>query len=237
MPYVISASRKQFDLQLKDIRKKLKVADKKQVPVDLREYAIAAAIFLAHAEIENYFTDVLARIAMACGRGFSNASELPARFRSHLIVERLNLRNLSAKLAGNAGEQDVLSVVDRWFSSSSSFLIDSSEPFQALSGADIYGDYGYPSIKNVEKILKRLGIGDPKGQLNRTVGKDVVGYLEPLASLRTALAHSASLPGVSCKDVMSRLDQVSWFVVALDRLLHSHFQSGIKYADWKVSMC
>lgn len=237
MPYRVSSSRKHFELQVLAIKKNLKVADKKGVPSSLRDYAIAAAIFLAHAEIENYFIDVLARIANAYSKGISSASDLPQKLRAHLVVEKLNLKTIAAKVSGNSGEQDVLNFVERWFSSSNSYLINESKPLCAFLGEDIYGDYSYPSIRNLEKVLRRLGIGNPKMELNKTGKEDVISLLESLANLRTALAHSASLPGISCGDVALRINQVMRFVSALDKLLYFSLKSSVSDNYWKSSVC
>ena len=215
MSYVISSSRKRFEIQLDEIKKKLRIADKKGVSTDLRDYAIAAAIFLAHAEVENYFADILASVAIAYSSTAPDASRLPARLRAHLVVEKFNLQNLAAKFSTRTGEPDILTAIETWFSSSMVCLLNESKPLAAFNGNDIHGDYGYPSTKNIERVLRRIGIVDPKGKLNRAAKRDVVGKLESVASLRSALAHSASLPGIGCADVIAHLEGLKTFARAL----------------------
>ncbi|MBN9133549.1 MAG: hypothetical protein J0H48_09325 [Nitrosospira multiformis] len=237
MPYAISSSRKRFEIQLDEIKKKLKIADKRGVSTDLRDYAIAAAIFLAHAEVENYFVDVLGSIAVAYSSAAADASRLPARLRAHLVVEKFNLQSIAAKFSIRTGEPDILSAIENWFSSSMVCLLNESKPLAPFDGNDIHGDYGYPSTKNIERVLRRIGIGDPKGVLNREAKRDVVGRLESVGNLRTALAHNASLPGISCADVIAHLNGLKMFARALDRVLYAHLRQALPHTVWKASLC
>ncbi len=237
MPYTVSASRKQLEERLIEITKRLRRADKNGVPPELREYAIAAAIFLSHAEVENFFGDILARIAMAYSNGVAHSSGLPSRLRAHLVVEKLNLQSIAAKFSNKTGEPAILDEVQRWFASPLSCLLNDSQPLGVFDGKDIHGDYGYPSIKNIERVLRRVGIGDPGGKLNGTAKRDVMSLLESVGDLRIALAHSASLPGISCCDVIDKLSDLKAFVAAMDRTLYFHVRSSLPDSAWKANVC
>jgi hypothetical protein len=237
MPYEVSVTRRRLDLQLDEIKKTLRTADRKDVPNGLRDYAIAAAIFLAHAEIENYFVDALAGIANAYSRAAIDASRLPTRLRAHLVVEKFNFQNVAAKFSTKSGEPDVLMSVEKWFASPIYALFNESKPLVPFVGQDIHGDYSYPSKKNIERVLRRIGIGDPKGTLNGMAKRDVLGLLESVANLRTALAHNASLPGIGCADVIAHLGGLKIFARALDRVLYVHVRTSLPHAAWRAALC
>lgn len=238
MAYHPSTHRQRLVRQLNEIKTKAQQADGPGVSTDLRDYAIAAAIFLSHAELENYFVDSLDGMADVYSQAANDASMLPVALRSHLISEKLGLGSLATKIVTKVGgEQSVLSAIERWFSSADFVLLTGARPLCQIAGVHIYGDYTYPSIKNIERILRRLGIGDPKGSLNRQVGRDVVALLESLASLRTALAHSGALPGINVMDVVTRVDELAVFVEAFDRALYEHTNTTLSDQDWHTLMC
>lgn len=237
MAYQISLSRKQLELQLDELAKKLREAERPAVSVPLREFAIAAAIFLAHAEFENYFVDVLSRLAGMYSHAAANAAELPPRLRAHLVLTQLNVEGLAGKIASRSGEPDILALVEGWFASPASALLNDSRALVPFDGRAIHGDYDYPSTKNIVRVLRRIGVGDPKGALNGTVGRDVIALLESLAALRTSLAHTATLPGIGPADVRSRIAGLKVFVRAMDRVLYSHTCRFFAHSSWRTGMC
>lgn len=237
MAYQISLSRKSFDTQIDDIIRRLKDADKPGVSPALRDFSIAAAIFLAHAEFENYFVDVLGRLAAMYSNAAVTAAQLPARLRAHLIYTKLNLEALAGKVAARAGEPDILLAVEKWFASPSVALIDQSKPLTPFNGASIHGDQDYPSTKNIQKVLQRIGIGDPTGALNKAGKRDAFLLLKSVADLRTSLAHTATLPGISVEDVRDRLGGLKVFVRSMDRALYLHGRKSCSQAAWTAAMC
>lgn len=237
MPYQKSKHRQHVENQIDGITAKLMIANGAGIPSDLRDYAMAAAIFLSHAEIENYFVDVLNGVAGVYGFSTPVANSLPKKLRAHLVFEKLGIQNLSNKIAARTAEADVLSMIEWWFASPHQALLDGSAVLPPISGDDIHGRFGYPSIKNIEKILRRLGIQNPKISLNREAGKDIVGILESVADLRTALAHSATLPGVSLGDVVVRIQALKEFTNAFDRVLYTHTQVTVTQQAWDSAIC
>jgi hypothetical protein len=237
MAYSVSKHRRHFELQINEIIKKLRLGTKNDVPTGLREFAVAAAIFLAHAEVENFFINVLDDLANAFSANANDPSKLSSKLRAHLVCNRFGMDQIASKMAAKVGEQDVLNFIERWFVSTELPLISGSGPMVAVTGVDIYGDYSYPSSKNIERVLRRIGIGNPKGALNSVGKKDVVGILESVGSLRTALAHSAVLPGVSVGDVIQRLISLKQFTRAFDRLLYTNATKSISHSAWKASLC
>lgn len=239
MTYQKSNARSAFEAEIQTICGNLQLVEvTPAIPSAIRDYSIAAAIFLAHAEIENFFNDLLEEVA----RGFSlpilTASNLPSALQAHLIYEKFGLDQFAVRILRKTGEQENSQAIARWFSSPYRNLLDVSMPlgFQ-LCGDDLRGPYSYPSIDNVIKVLKRLGIGDPRGKLNAELNRDVLGLLKSLSDLRTQLAHSAQLPGVSVGDVIQRLNDSSAFVEAFDKLIYATVTACISHAEWISLAC
>lgn len=238
MAYLISRQRVVLEQQLDSIKTKLAEANKPNVSVDLRDYAVAAAIFLAHAEFENYFIYVLSDVAQTYTSAAGDASKLPLKLRVHLVATRFNLEGLAPKLMSRSRDQEFSTTIERWFGSADVALIVGTNPLPPITGIDIYGEYSYPSRQNIDRILRRLGVGDVGGTLNRLGGgRDVVGLLESIASLRTSLAHSATLPGISVGDVLLRIDGLKIFVQAFDRTLYTQILATLTDRDWHTHMC
>jgi hypothetical protein len=236
MPYTISQQRQRLDQRLDVIKQKLKASEKKDISTDLRDYAIAAAVFLAHAEFENYFIEALDGIAKAFSNSIVAATTLPSKLRAHLICERFGLENITIKIVSKTGEQDLFTSIEKWFTSPELALLTGAIPVRALTGEDIYGDYSYPSVKNVERVLRRLGVGDPRGALNKELRRDAIGLLESIGSLRTALAHSATLPGVTPRDISARIDGLKLFTRAFDRMLYGQAKATVSDEIWITAM-
>lgn len=236
MAYTITRPRADFKIAIVEIIRRVRLAEQKHTPTAIREYVLAASIFLAHAEFENYYTDALDRLARLYSLHSSNGLSLPLRLRAFLFLHRSGLQHaVGAKLAGGE-EQALLKVAESSFSGGAGSIIDPSIALTPFSGESIHGEYSYPSIKNIERTLRRIGIGDPKGALNRAARADVVSLLDSIASLRTSLAHSAALPGTSANDVVARIRGLERFVRAFDRALYSHVRSSHSNRAWQTSM-
>lgn len=237
MAYSTSRARQRLENQLDEIKRKLLLAEAGAVTIDLRDYAIAAGIFLAHAEIENYFVDLISGVATLYSLELQNACGLPSKLRAHLVHKKLGLDQFAARKFSAAAEEDNLNSIEKWFIAPAHVYLGGALPLSAITGDDIVGSNSYPSKANIEKVLRRIGIGDPRGALNRQGARDVVGLLESVGSLRTQLAHSATLPGIGVMDVVSRIDGLKVFCHAFDKVLYAHLTSAVPEPSWAARMC
>ncbi len=137
MPYYSSFPKKSFDTKIDGIVKNLKAAKKSDVSTNLREYAIAASIFLSHAETENYLMDVVDSLAQTLATTLPNSSKLPLNLKSHLLVAGLNLPYVS-QLMSQKDELKTLSSINKWFSTPSVCFFDESKALMSLTGKQIY---------------------------------------------------------------------------------------------------
>jgi hypothetical protein len=139
------------------------------------------------------------------------------------------------KIAGGS-EKDLINRISMHLQQPHAFAADTALAISTFTGLDIYETSKYPSLKNLDKVLTRIGINDVKNNLNRVARRDVISLLESLGALRTALAHSASLPGVSKQDIITRITDVKKFVAALDRLLHENVKKTHPSNCWAQEM-
>lgn len=86
MSYKVSRARKNLKNVYSDIAGRLRAAEYRSVDPKVREYVIAASIFLAHAEIENYISDLLSSFSTGLQSKVKKGSGLPDNLRSHLFL-------------------------------------------------------------------------------------------------------------------------------------------------------
>ncbi|MDI4633838.1 hypothetical protein J7U46_12335 [Pelomonas sp. V22] len=157
MAYSISQPRKDLIAAVDEITQRAYSAAQVGVPSDVREYAFAASIFLSHAELENYFVDMIDRVARLYSNHSPSALPIPTRLRAHLFVLKSSLQAaFGAKISGG-DEQSLLAAVERSFIGSAGSMINPAIALVPFTGAEILGDYSYPSIKNIERAMRRLG--------------------------------------------------------------------------------
>lgn len=228
MPYRISSARRGLESKLSGLQDKVSKANPIEVDPTLRQFAIASGVFLAHAEFENYFSELMDGVARTC----LAANVFPDQLRAHLFCDSLNLRALVEKVAGGAGESNVYSHVLRKVEKFDGLSVEFILPVERVTGDGILSDLGYPSRKNIEKVLKRVGIENPKTELDKAVKRDVFSLLGTVSDLRTALAHSAQLPGISCRDVVERIENLKIVARAIDKALYAALVPLVRDAGW-----
>jgi hypothetical protein len=236
MGYRKSGPRAEFHKAIASIVERVRAGGRKGVPVALREYVYACSIFLSHAEFENYFVDVLDRVARLYSAQSTNNGTLPISLRTHVFLSRSNVWRAVANWLADGNEQSLLRGVEAALSGHVPAFLSSTSPPPLLTGVDISGALTYPSVQNIVQVLRRIGIGDPKGAINQAAGADAWSLLLSISSLRTALAHDASMPGVSVSDLVARLRGLEKFVAAMDRALYRHVLETHKAQAWIAVM-
>lgn len=236
MSYRISKARKAFEQAINEIAQTVKSVNTQSYPSNHSDYIFAASIFLAHAEIENYFSDVLSGIANLYSKHSETSRNLPPSLRAHLLLSKSNLVKLVGEKIAGGSEKDLIKKLSNHLQNAHSFAADSAFPVVQFRGIDIYENKKYPSLDNIDRVLARIGIEKVQNNINRIAKRDAVSLLESLASLRTALAHNASLPGVGQRDIVNRIAECKKFTAALDRLLHEHVKKTHPSSAWNQEM-
>lgn len=219
---------------LADVTLRVRSAQTKGIPVDVKEYAIAAAIFLAHAELENYIEDSFSSIAKGVVEAYIAGFPIPKDLRAHLFLSKSNLKDAFGKFLGGSAEKDLIKAVRVALDGDSVKLLVSSAKAPFVSGKDIYGMIKYPSERNLTKLFSRLGINKVFDELSKHLKQDSKVLLESIGSLRTQLAHTGALPGISPKDVRKKIDDTARFVRAMDRVLYSFLCGAYGEPHWKT---
>lgn len=237
MTYKTSKARGQLQAVYKDIKKRIKSAENKKVDVQLREYVIAAAVFLAFAEIENYVGDVFSSFSNCIRANVTKGSKLPGNVRPHLFLQKSNAPAIFGNFITSNSEKDLFRSFSSALSSHAGSYIDDAVEIKAFSGKDLYTTIKYPSEKNLEKLFFRIGVDKIFMVLSKILREDAKALLESISSLRTQLAHTGTLPGISAKDVKARLASAERFVGAMDRVMYQVTTSHYKAAEWNAHLC
>lgn len=230
MPYAPSKHVTGLDVALQEIIANILIGTAPTFPAIVREYCVAAGVFLAHAQFENFFVDLVDSLARAYSSG--RADELPNRLRAYFFLKNSNLQTtISLRIAGGS-EHEFLDRTSSTIAGPAKHFIDQSLPLPALEGEDIHGEQSYPSTNNIKKVLKRIGVGDPASELNKNIQADAILLLESLASLRTALAHAASLPSISTADIIKRIEGLHKFATSFDKVIYAQLVKTHSEASW-----
>ncbi|BBQ27659.1 HEPN domain-containing protein [Aeromonas caviae] len=237
MSYSTSAARKSTALDFKEIKSRIRKSQRKEIEPMLREYVVAASIFLAHATLENYISDIFSGFANGLQSSPIKGSEIPDYLQAHLFLNRIDKSKVYGAAIGIHSEADSLMSISKSLKSHAGTVVDNSKSIYRFTGKDIFTTHKYPSIDNIKKIFNR--IGEPKifQRLDILLKMDSKILLESLGSLRTQLAHTGQLPGVSPSDVIKRIADIELFISAIDRVMYTLVVSTSGQHTWKSHVC
>jgi len=219
------------------IRSTVRSVDTKTADTDIRDYVLAASIFLAHAELENYVSDLFSGYASAACARAKQGSALPEFLRSHLFIEKANLRVVVGNFITGKSELDVLKALAWSLKNTAGPIVNDAIPLTPFNGKDILTLHKYPSHDNLRKVFFRIGVTNIFDRASRHLRQDASALLQSLGSLRTQLAHTGTLPGVSPKDIKERLKETERFVGAIDRVMFKETAGAFGSAVWASHMC
>lgn len=236
MAYSKSKARSSLENNLNGIVARTRLAEAKAIPVDVREYVIAASIFLSHAELENYIADVFSLVAKGAVATYMTGSPMPKELRAHLFLTKSNLKHAIGKHLAGSAERELIKSVRSALEGEAVKLISTPATPPLVSGKDIYGTIKYPSEDNIKKLFFRLGVDNIFNELGRILKQDAAALLESLGSLRTQLAHTGVLPGISAKDIRNKIGDILRFAAALDRSLYSFLCRTYSQQYWNTHL-
>jgi hypothetical protein len=237
MAYKRSRARAALQGAYSGILATVKSANKNAPDPKIRDYVVAASIFLAHAELENYIADLFESFAMAACVRVSKGSALPELLRSHLFIEKANLKSIIGSFIAGKSEERLLRSFAYALKNSPGSIINDGVPLTAFVGKDIYTTQKYPSLDNLRKVFLRIGVSNVFDRASAHLHQDAAALLESLGSLRTQLAHTGTLPGISPRDVRDRLKDTERFVGAIDRVMFKETSANLGPATWSSHMC
>lgn len=232
MSYSYSRPYKEFLISIDQILQTLRKSKLKRnngLEISFKEYILASAVFLAHAELENYIQDIFDLYL----RNLSDkkSSEIHHALKIFLVYKFMRKNEIYLSVL-KKDEKSVFKYIDTELKSSSKHIFDKDLNIHMLKGAEVYEELKYPSSRNLMKIYNRLGCTDIFNQVSREISKDSKSILEQIGTYRTSLAHNASLIGVSADDIIICLNDLKIFTKGLDRVLYKHIVSNYKQVFW-----
>ena len=198
---------------------------------------IAASIFLAHATLENYVSDIFSAFANGLQSAPIKGSEIPENLQAHLFLYKIDKTKIYGTALGMHSEVESLASIAKSLKTHAGTVIDASKTIYRFTGKDIFTNHKYPSVDNIKKIFHR--IGEPKifKKLDAILRSNSQSLLESLGSLRTQLAHTGQIPGVSPSDVIKRIEDVERFISAIDRVMYKLVTTFTDQKTWKTNIC
>lgn len=228
--YKLSTARGEFLTSLREIEEVLmKVAPPKKNDPDIKNYIHGAAILFLSAKLENYISDLFEGMAQEFCRLGVSENQIPNALLGWVFLRDGNEQSTKKYIAnGNEGEY-IKNVGDylngEVFSSTSSYL--TADKFRGLA------DKSYPSVRNLKKMYKRIGVASIFGLLKTRMKSNADAELESLNSTRGALAHSGISGTLTYSDVKSKIESIKKLVAALDKETYYYLRSEGCAAYWK----
>jgi hypothetical protein len=208
----------EFEGRIRGLKSAAQDAEKhlKKNPL-LKHMVFQCSIFQTSAAVEDYLRLLVETWAFQL-RKQNLGKKVPLRSRGYVAVR--TLEESFSRYIYNQDEasisESVAAEADLW-----NFLIGSDQLPSLFSGETLHDGTAYPSYRNLKRLLRRVGVSEPKKSLNAALKSDAETLIEAFQSIRTAIAHSAP-PALTLGDVRSRLADMVKLVGAIDRLMHKH---------------
>lgn len=196
---------------------------------DLRNYVLSASILFLHAKLENYISDIFLGIAQEVAAHISSADEVPAALVGWIFLADGHLERSRQFVARN-DEYAFISTTGAYIAAE--LMSDPSGYFQ-LARFDGIDSKKYPSVKNVKRMFKRVGIENIFFLLQKRLRRNVEVDLRSFNSMRGQLAHSGVSGQLSYADVRRFMLDVQRMVVAMDKELFYHLRAACNEKVWK----
>jgi len=230
--YETSSARIEFLRSLEEIENVIrKIAPPKRIDPDLKNYMHGAAILFLSAKLENYISDLFEGIAQEICRNCAQSNKLPKALLGWIFLNDGN-EIISKRYIANSDEGEYISSTgDKVHEVISTFPATyiTHERTRGISNKS------YPSVKNVKRMYKRLGVNSIFNLLNRRLRRDVEADLKSLNDIRGSLAHSGITGTHSYQDVKNLIKNTKDIVQWLDKETFYHLRSENCLFAWKTS--
>lgn len=228
--YDKSTARVEFLRSLREIEIVLKkVAPPKRIDPDLKNYTHGAAILFLNAKLENYISDLFEGITQEICRHNASLKNIPKSLLGWVFLkdggEQITRRYLATSDEGEYILNMGVSLHDCINSEPDSYF--TSTRFRGIS------DKAYPSVKNIKRMYKRIGLLSIFDRLNRRLRRDVEAELRSLNDIRGSLAHSGISGTHTYQDVKNIISTIKEIVQWLDKETFYHLRSEQCAFAWK----
>ena len=233
MAYSRSRPFKSFYSEIDEIilvLKKVNLKSNTNLDIKFKDYILSSSVFLAHAELENYIEDIFNLYL----RNLSQKKffDLNEDLRSFLVYKFFKDNNIHQSILMN-DEKSIISAIKRESSNGAKHIFDKDLEIIYISGKDIYETYKYPSVKNLQKIYKRIGCDNIFNMISKEIKKNATNILERIGTYRTSLAHTATLSNITSNDLIFALNELKLFVKGLDKTLYKRIVADYNQIFWR----
>lgn len=233
MAYSRSRPFKSFYSEIDEIilvLKKVNLKSNTNLDIKFKDYILSSSVFLAHAELENYIEDIFNLYLRNLSQ--KKIFDLNEDLRSFLVYKFFKDNNIHQSILMN-DEKSIISAIKRESSNGAKHIFDKDLEIIYISGKDIYETYKYPSVKNLQKIYKRIGCESIFDMASREINRNAKGILEQIGTYRTSLAHTATLSHITANDLILVLKDLKLFVNGLDRVIYKKIVNDHKQVFWR----
>lgn len=236
MAYSKSLPLKNFLTEIDEIIKvirKVSLRSNSSLDSTFKEYILSSSIFLAHAEIENYIQDIFNLYLRSLSQ--KKFFELNEDLRSFLVYKFVKDNNIHHSLLAN-DEKSIMNIIKKEASNGHKHIFDKDLQITYISGKSVYETYKYPSVKNIQKIYKRIGCDKIFDLVSQEIRKNAKNILERIGTYRTSLAHTATLSNMASNDLIFALNELKLFVKGLDKVLYKRIVADYQQIFWRTHL-
>jgi hypothetical protein len=230
--YLPSTARTEFETSLGEIATVLPLLKSSRgLHADLKNYVLGASVIFLHAKLENYISDLFNGICQEACRVKLEATQIPESLLGWLFLADGHLERSRSFVARN----DEYEFATKTGSYINNELLLGRTNYLQLERFKGIADKAYPSVKNLKRMFKRIGINNIFILLKARLKFDVELEIISLNGLRGSLAHSGLDGSLSYKDVKNHIDKIKRTVAALDKETFYHLRRTCPIVFWKSS--
>lgn len=220
MPYSRSQARIDASERLRTLKEPYHYARirTRALPTFLRDAVYQNCVFQLSALLEDYLQSVSRSWFDNLQSMGANNSALPEYTRTMIL---LKYQEEAFKRFIGLGDESSFST--KILEEKSVFsVLDSSKAIPDCDLNDlIISDKKFPSIRNFDKLFKRLGIEKIYGKISMRTKSTFDLNLQSFMDMRNALAHECP-PSITHVDVGRYFQQIELWIGAIDRIFYSH---------------
>ena len=227
--YIPSNARTGFESSLIEINNVINIiSPPRRVDPDIKNYILGAAILFLSAKLENYISDLFNGICQRASSGSCSVENVPAELLGWAFLSDGHF-DRSCKFVAKKDEGDFIKSTGAYLQKQ--LLKDPDNYLNVTLFKDI-SDRSYPSVKNIKRMFRRIGVESIFSLLNCRLHTDAENILKTLNVNRGALAHSGLSGSISYGDVKNQILQIRKLVAAIDKETFYHFRKTDTVGIW-----
>lgn len=229
--YLRSSARVEFERSITEIQTVIRqIAPPKQVDPDIRNYILGAAILFLSAKLENYISDLFVGICQEACLHVKAANGVPPSLLGWAFLNDGHRDRSKAFVARN-DEGDFIRLTGAYLADE---LVANGNNYLTMARFTGIDDKSYPSVKNVKRMFRRLGIDSIFSRLNKRLRCNAELNLRSLNSIRGSLAHSGISGTYSYNDIKEQIRKIRQLVSGIDKETFYFLRDCEADVTWKA---